>query len=167
MYRCGRMNSTLGNGHEKPQVTVVIVPPAGIAQARLAQNALGGQILRVRQAQDTMQPENVESVADERPRTLGRKAAPPNARHETVSDLDLDRRGDVLQAEPADERSARAFFGRPRAEPWIIPVLPRRARDRGAGRRTRADRPVADVSHHTRIAVQAIEILRVARLELA
>src|SRR5439155_26841773 len=98
---------------------------------------------------------------------LGRKAPPPNARQEAVSDLDLDRRGDVLQAEPADERSARAVFGRPRAEPWIIPVLPCRARDRGAGGRTRADRPVADVSHHARIAVQAIEILRVARVELA
>ncbi|TMH18180.1 MAG: hypothetical protein E6H64_14080 [Betaproteobacteria bacterium] len=31
----------------------------------------------------------------------------------------------------------------------------------------RADRPVADISHHARIAVQAMEILRVARMELA
>src|SRR5438552_4077361 len=167
MYRCGRMNSALRNGHEKPQVAVVIVPPAGIAQARLAQNALGGQILRMRQTHNAIKTQNVESVVDECPRTLGRKAVPPHARHEAVSDLDLDRRGDVLQAEPADEGSARASFGGPHAKSWIIAVVFPRARDRGGGGRTRADRPVADVSYHARIAVQAMEILRVARMELA
>ena len=76
----------------------------------------------MRDADDPVEAEVVEAVANELGRAFGREALSPGFGQQPVADLDLDRLRNVLEREPADVRAGVAARRAPGAEPRIKAV---------------------------------------------
>src|SRR5437667_167942 len=103
--------------------TFVLAVAVGVAVAQERRldlkDALGRDVVGMRETDDPGEPELGEAVMHQRSRAFGRVAAAPGARQQPITHFDLHRLRHVLQAEPADERSRGALLGRPHTEAGI------------------------------------------------
>src|SRR5271165_4782066 len=97
------------------------------------------------QADETLKTEDLEGVADQGARALGRVAVSPSFGQQPIPELDLDSLRYIFEAEPADELAALALGGRPDTESRIVAVIACRPRQRRGDRRPRSHRAIADV----------------------
>ena len=118
-------------------------------------------------ADDPPHAELRESVVDEGPRAFGREPLAPGIEKQPIADLDVGRRRAILQTIPADECPVVAPRCAPHAQSWIKRVIAGHALhggpDFGAPHRLAA----IDVPEHTRIAVEAQQVVEIRGRELS
>src|SRR5438874_11669583 len=108
----------------------------------------------MRDANDLVQAQVVEAVADQLGRALGREALSPRVMQQPITDFDIAGRGTIFEAVPADERAGVAATRAPDAETVGGSVMAQNASERGIDFLFRHRLAAVDVFHYARVAVE-------------
>src|SRR5215831_7442779 len=119
----------------------------------------------MRETDDSIEAEIIETVANELGRPFGRVTVSPLLVQQPVPHLHLAGVRNVLEREPADEGTVVASRCAPRTEAVPISISARDALQRRIDFRTRRRLPVADVAHDARVGVEAKELVGVVNGE--
>src|SRR5438093_8276940 len=140
---------------------VVAARVSGVIEAGLHQYALRWPIAGMRDADDLVEAEIVETVTDELRGALGGKTLAPRFMQQAIADFDVARRRTILEAVPADECAGVAARRVPDAEAIPASVVACDASERRLDVLFRRRLSAVDVFHHARIAVEPQQIVEV------